>query len=211
MHRIPISTVSREDCFPVRDIDQIRRRFLWFGSVGLAHKGLDLALEAFARSPDLELTVAGAISLDQDFVAAYDRELNHTPNIRNLGWVDVTAPAFHDLMRDHLGIVYPSCAEGGAGSVICCMHSGVIPVVTESASIDTEDFGVLTADDSVEGVIAGVRLLSDLPASELLARSRATWEHVRRHHTRENFRTSYRRFAREQLKLPLADDISAHP
>ncbi|MDD3180111.1 MAG: glycosyltransferase [Opitutaceae bacterium] len=206
MHRIPISTVAREDVFPSRDIDRIRQRFIWFGSVGLAHKGLDLALEAFARMPDLELTVAGAISLDRDFVAAYDRELNHTPNIHNLGWIDVTAPSFQKLMRDHLGVVYPSCSEGGAGSVICCMHSGVIPVVTYEASIDTENFGILTGGDSVDDVIAGVRRLIDLPEADLLARSRAAWEHVRRVHTRENFRATYRRFARVELKLALGPD-----
>jgi glycosyltransferase involved in cell wall biosynthesis len=210
MHRIPISTVTREDAFPIRDIDRIRRRFLWFGSVGLAHKGLDLALEAFARMPDLELTVAGAVSLDQDFVAAYDRELRQTPNIRNLDWIDVTAPSFHQLMREHIGVVYPSCAEGGAGSVICCMHSGVLPVVTYEASIDTGDFGLLTGGDSVDDVVAGVRTLSTLPTVALEARSRACWEHVRRVHTRENFRATFRRFAREQLELAI-DPEGASP
>jgi len=57
MHRIPISTVTSEEVFPARDIPRIRKNFIWFGSVGLVHKGLDLALEAFARMPDLHLAV----------------------------------------------------------------------------------------------------------------------------------------------------------
>lgn len=205
MHRIPISTVTQEKVFPVREIARIRRRFIWFGSVGLAHKGLDLALEAFARMPDLELSVAGGVNLDGDFAAAYHRELTATPNIRNLGWVDATSDSFHALMRDHLGVVYPSCAEGGAGSVICCMHSGVIPVVTYEASIDVNDFGVLTRGDAVDDVINAVRQLTSLSDSELGQRSYATWEHVRRVHTRENFRATYRAFARRELGLELAE------
>jgi glycosyltransferase involved in cell wall biosynthesis len=205
MHRIPISTVTREDEFPVRDIPRIRRRFIWFGSVGLAHKGLDLALEAFGQMPDLELTVAGAIDLDQDFVAAYRRELTATPNIRNIGWLDVTDPQFHRVMRDHIGVVYPSCAEGGAGSVICCMHSGVIPVVTYEASVDVRDFGFLTAGATVADVISAVRQLTDLGDQDLLARSRATWEHVRQVHTREHFRAAYRQFARTHVGLELPE------
>lgn len=204
MHRIPISTVTREDNFPSRDIPRIRQRFLWFGSVGLAHKGLDLVLDAFARMPDLELNVAGALSLDQDFVAAFHRELTATSNIHNLGWIDVTAPSFHDLMREHIGVVYPSCAEGGAGSVICCMHSGVIPLVTYEASVDVNDFGFLLPGATVDDVVKTVRHVANLGDSELRARSRATWEHVRRVHTRENFRATYRKFVRTELGLSLA-------
>ena len=205
MHRIPISTVTREDTYPPRDIARIRRRFIWFGSVGLAQKGLDLALEAFAQMPDLELTVAGAIQLDQDFVQAYYRELHDTANIHNLGWLDVTAPMFHEVMREHLAVVYPSCAEGGAGSVICCMHSGVIPVVTYQASVDVGDFGLLTPGDAVSDVIAAVRQLTSLTDAELTLRCRAAWEHARQCHTRENFRATYRQFARENLHLTLAE------
>jgi glycosyltransferase involved in cell wall biosynthesis len=203
MHRIPISTVTMEDDFPTRDLARVRRRFIWFGSVGLAHKGLDLALEAFAQMPDLELTVAGAIDLDQDFVAAYRRELTATPNIRNIGWLDVTDAQFHPVMRDHVGVVYPSCAEGGAGSVICCMHSGVIPVVTYEASVDVADFGFLIPGATVADVITAVRQFTSLTDQELRARSRATWEHARRFHTREHFRATYRQFAREHLELQL--------
>lgn len=206
LHRIPISTVTTEERLPSRDIARIRKRFLWFGSVGVVHKGLDLVLEAFARMPDLELSIAGAIHLDTDFVKAYDQELNHTRNIRNLGWIDATSPDFHRIMSEHIGVVYPSCAEGGAGSVICCMHSGVIPVVTTEASIDSEDFGFRIESATPDAVMAAVRSLCDLSDAALLERSRASWEHVRRVHSRAHFLATYRDFARRILKLPLRDD-----
>ncbi|HTQ29707.1 MAG TPA: glycosyltransferase [Opitutaceae bacterium] len=206
MHRIPISTVITTDWPAQKDWDQARRHFIWFGSVGLAHKGLDLALEAFVRMPGLHLTVAGAVDLDQDFKAAYHRELFATPNIKCAGFVDVCSPAFLELVADCAGVVYPSCAEGGAGSVICCMHAGLVPLVTREASIDVGDFGLENRSDAIDDIIADVQRFAALPPGEVATRSRAAWEHVRRVHSRENFRRVWRQFARETLKLSLRDD-----
>jgi glycosyltransferase involved in cell wall biosynthesis len=203
MHRIPISTVVTSEWPAQKNWDRARRNYLWFGSVGLAHKGLDLALEAFARMPGLNLIVAGGIELDQDFKAAYHRELFETPNIKCAGFVDVVAPAFLELIADCAGVVYPSCAEGGAGSVICCMHAGLVPIVTREASIDVGDFGFENRSDAIDDIVADVQRFAALPAAELAARSRAAWEHVRRVHSRKNFRAVWRQLARETLDLKL--------
>lgn len=206
LQRIPISTTTLCDWPADKDLARVRRNFLWFGSVGLAHKGLDLALEAFARMPELNLTVVGGIDLDPDFKAAYHRELYATPNIRTPGWISATAPEFLTLLRDHVGIVYPSCAEGGAGSVIVCLHAGLIPVVTRSASIDVGNFGFETRSAGIEDIMASTREVAGLPAADLTARSRAAWEHARRVHTRENFRRVWRDYARTTLQLPLSGE-----
>jgi glycosyltransferase involved in cell wall biosynthesis len=183
----------------------VRRNFIWFGSVGLAHKGLDLALEAFARMPGLNLTVVGAINLDPDFKRVYHRELYELPNIRTPGWITATSPEFLALLRDQVGVVYPSCSEGGAGSVICCMHGGLIPIVTREASVDVQDFGFETRSDAIEDIMTEVCRVSELPAAELATRARAAWEHVRTVHTREHFLRVWRRYARDELQLPLDD------
>lgn len=206
MQRIPISTVVHADWPEAKNLDAVRRNFIWFGSVGLAHKGLDLALEAFARMPGYNLTVVGAIDLDGDFKQVYHRELYELPNIRTPGWVSATAPEFLTLLRDHVGVVYPSCSEGGAGSVICCMHGGLIPVVTREASIDVEDFGFETRSDAIADLMTEVRRVAELPAAELAARARAAWEHVRAVHTREHFRRVWRQYARDELHLVLRED-----
>jgi hypothetical protein len=205
MQRIPISTVVQTDWPDQKNFDQVRRNFIWFGSVGLAHKGLDLTLEAFARMPGFNLTVVGAIDLDADFKQLYHRELYELPNIRTAGWVSATSPEFLSLLHNMVGVVYPSCSEGGAGSVICCMHGGLIPIVTREASVDVQDFGFETRSDTIEDIMTEVRRVAGLPAEELAARARAAWEHVRAVHTREHFRRVWRQYARDQLHLPLAD------
>ena len=61
LYRVPISAPVEYPWPEDKDFDASRRHFLWFGSVGFVHKGLDLVLEAFAEMPDYQLTVCGPI------------------------------------------------------------------------------------------------------------------------------------------------------
>lgn len=192
--RVPLSNAFEYPYPEERDLATARRRFVWFGSGGLVHKGLDLVLEAFAGLPDLHLTVCGPVDREPDFEREYWRELYRTPNIRTEGWVDA-APGgrFQRIARESVATVYPSCSEGGGGSVITCMHAGLIPVVTSEASVDVApERGVLVGDVTVEGIRRAVTGLAERPAGELEAMARAAWSHVRKHHTRETFARDYR-------------------
>ena len=42
IHRVPISTVYQAPWPDGKDFDRCRNNYLWFGSLGLVHKGLDL-------------------------------------------------------------------------------------------------------------------------------------------------------------------------
>jgi len=193
--RVPISS-AYEFAWPGnRDFETARKKFLWVGSYGMVHKGLDLALDAFAGTPDLELTVCGRPEKEEDFYRLYERQLLKTPNIRLHGWLDMATPDFAEIVRTHAAVIYPSSAEGGAGSVIHCMHAGMLPVCTTEASIDLGDFGVHVASGTVEAVQAACRAVAEMPASEVESRARAAYEHVRRVHTRGKFRENYRKFA----------------
>lgn len=193
--RVPISSAYEFEWPEGRDLAKAKTRFLWLGSYGMVHKGLDLVLDAFAGMPDLELTVCGRPEKEEDFYRLYEKELKRTPNIHFQGWIDLASPAFAEIARTHAAVIYPSCAEGGAGSVIHCMHAGMIPVCTTEASIDLVDFGVHVASGTVEAVQEACRTVAEMSAAEVEARARAAYEHVRRVHTRERFRENYKKFA----------------
>jgi len=196
LFRIPISVPFTYPWQEGKDFDAARRRFLWFGSGGLVHKGLDLVLEAFAGLPDHHLTVCGPVRRERDFERAYFRELYRTPNVRTYGWIDVGAPEFLELARETLALVYPSCAEGGGASVLTCMHAGLIPIVNREVSVDLEaSYGVALAECSIEAIRDRVRELAARPAAELEAMARNAWTFARERHTKDVFRESYRRFA----------------
>lgn len=193
--RVPISS-AYEFAWPEgRDFEKAKKKFLWVGSYGMVHKGLDLALDAFAGMPELELTVCGRPEKEADFFRLYQRHLKQTPNIKLHGWLDMASADFLEIARTHAAVIYPSSAEGGAGSVIHCMHAGMLPICTTEASIDLGDFGIHVETASVESVQKACRAVAGMSAGAVEHRAREAYEHVRREHTRDKFQENYRKFA----------------
>jgi glycosyltransferase involved in cell wall biosynthesis len=188
--------------FPERkDFAAARRRFIWFGSGGMVHKGLDLVLEAFAGTPELELTVVGPVEREREFERAFASELYRTPNIRTVGWVEVAGSSFTALADAAVALVYPSCSEGQNGGTVTCMHAGVLPLVTREVGIDVApDFGVVLSDPSVGGIRAAARALAARPPADLEAMARRAWRYARAHHSRERFAAVYRQRLLEILE-----------
>lgn len=198
IYRVPISTTQTYPFPEKKDFAACCKRFLWFGSSGLVHKGLDLVLEAFAEMPDYHLTVCGPVNKEPDFEKAFYQELYQTPNIYTHGWIDVSSPEFVKLANSCLGIVYPSCSEGGGGCVILCMHAGLIPIVTYEASVDVKtDYGVVLKEASIQAIKQEIQKISSLPPEDLKAMARRSWEFVRINHTRDKFAREYRKVIAE--------------
>jgi glycosyltransferase involved in cell wall biosynthesis len=190
--RVPISAPTIYDWCGGKDFELVRRRFLWFGSHGFIHKGLDIVLEAFAQMPEYHLTVCGPMQGERDFQRAYQKELYETTNIRTVGWVDAAGVEVQNIARNCLGVVFPSCSEGGGGSVITCMHLGLIPIVSHEASVDVDEtHGVLLRNSCVEEIRAAVCNLSARAPEILAAMARKNWEVARARHTRDTFATCY--------------------
>jgi hypothetical protein len=131
-----------------KDFARARSRFLFFGSVDQIRKGLDILLEVFARHPELELYVCSAFMQEESFVRCYRQELFHTSNIHARGLIRVNSEQFYDLTRMCAHVVLPSCSEGSPGSVIQCMHTGMIPIVTRECGMELQGVGTLLPDDS---------------------------------------------------------------
>lgn len=200
LFRVPISNALTYPSPEAKDFEACRGRFLWFGGVGFVHKGLDLVLDAFAGQEGLALDVAAPIDREPDFAAGYARELFETPNVRALGWLDVASPRFLEVATANLGMVFPSCSEGGGGSAITAQHAGLIPLLTYETSVDLDpSFGVLLADARVETIRAAARELSARGAGELRSMALESWRRARERHTREAFRRNYRATALEIL------------
>jgi glycosyltransferase involved in cell wall biosynthesis len=188
---IPISTCATYQWPADKNFDSCRKNYLWFGSGGLVHKGLDLVLEVFAGMSDYHLTVCGPIKNEKDFETAYFKELYQTKNIHTVGWVDINSHKFVEIMNNCVGLIYPSCAEGGGGCVINCLHAGLIPIVSYESSVDVNDFGVILKDCSNGEIKAAIQNVSNRSVEELKRMARKSWEYVRANHTRERFAEVY--------------------
>jgi glycosyltransferase involved in cell wall biosynthesis len=115
------------------------KSFLFLGSRGQVHKGLDLLLEAFAGLQQLKLYVCGHFAAERDFCEAYRKELFQTANIVPVGFLDITGDRFRSLAAECSYVVMPSCAEGTSGSVLTGMSAGLIPLVSRECGFDDGD------------------------------------------------------------------------
>jgi glycosyltransferase involved in cell wall biosynthesis len=190
--RIPISTTHTFPSPEHKDFDRIRKNFIWLGGSGMAHKGLDLVLEAFAEMPDYHLTVFG--KKDEDFAEVYEKELFSTPNIRYVGMVNLSTKNFIAVADNSIGMVFPSCSEGSSGGVVSAMHAGLIPIISHESGVDAHDFGVILRKNTIDEIKKTVSHLASLPTETLKTRAVATWRYARNHHTRESFSNTYKDF-----------------
>ncbi|BAZ38473.1 group 1 glycosyl transferase [Calothrix sp. NIES-4101] len=191
MYKIPISTPTTYPCFD-RDFDKCRKNFLFFSSGGMVHKGLDLLLDVFSQMPDYHLTICGPVDREEDFAKAFHKELYETPNIHTVGWVDVSGQQFQEIMKNSVGLVYPSCSEGQSGAVVSCLHGGLIPILSYESGVDVNDFGVILQNCSLEKIKEAIVDISSRSNWELSAMSRGAWEYARANHTKERFAEVYR-------------------
>lgn len=191
--RIPISTCLVYPYPEDKDYIACRKNFLWFGSGGLVHKGLDLVLDAFAEMPDYHLYVCGPIKEESDFEKAFYKELYQTPNIHTIGWIDISSQEFIEITNKCLALIYPSCAEGQCGSVVTCMHASLIPIISYETGVDVNDFGVILNDCSIDTIKNTIKMISSQPVEKLRQMSYKAWEFARANHTRERFAEEYKK------------------
>lgn len=192
IYRIPVS-IPRLYAWPEeKNFETCRKNFLWFGSGGLIHKGLDLALDAFVEMPDYHLTICGPIQQEKDFESAFYKELYQTPNIHTVGWVNVDSAEFVEIVNDCIGLIYPSCSEGQSGAVVTCLSMGLIPVISYQSGIHANDFGIVLKECSLNHIKNSIQCISDLPTRELVSMARSAWAYARANHSREIFAEKYK-------------------
>lgn len=171
-----------------KDYGAGRAHFLFFSGHGNVHKGLDLLLEAFAQT-DLHLHICQRI--EAPFLNIYRRELYELPNIHLHHFVKMRSAEFHELVRQCNWIIAPTCAEGSPGSVVECMAHGLIPILSEAATIDLEDWGYGIEALTVEAVCAAIYKASSSDSEDCRARSSRVVEATRTHYSPEAFRRNF--------------------
>lgn len=192
--RIGLSTTHIYPSPAEKNFQRAQGHFIWFGGAGLAHKGVDLLLEAFAAMPECTLTLIGKIDPVDPFAQAYRHEMYTLPNIKTVGWLNPSSDHFKEICANTLGLVYPSSSEGCAGSVVLCMHAGLIPIVSRESGTETGDFGITLKEKSVACIQEAVRALLHEHTDKLRERAVHTWEYARVRHTREQFAQTFATF-----------------
>ena len=120
--------------------------FIYLGSAGSVHKGLDLLLEVFYElGKPYKLYVCGCFEQEEDFVKEYYSELYDTSNIIPIGFIDIMSDKFKELSSECAFTLLPSCSEGCAGAIATCMSAGIIPICSRACGY--EDNEVITLEN----------------------------------------------------------------
>lgn len=162
-----------DDLEPTDPARRSPRRFLFLGSGGQVHRGLDLLLECFAAEPDLELVVCSPFRAERDFTDAYRRELFETPNVRAVGFLPVRGGAFRELQAECGAMILPSCSEGQSGAVTAAMSFGLPVIASRECGVEEPEVTLLPAC-TPDAVRETVRAAADRTAETLAVAARAT-------------------------------------
>ncbi len=155
-NQIECIRVSAYSYFPFQSIinnknwNLAKKNFLWFGSSGAVHKGLDILLDIFKETPNINLFIAGNIKKEKSFMSLYSKELFNLPNIFFKGFINPHSESFKKLMNTCGFVVMPSCSEGMSSSVATCMHAGLIPIISKETGIGENDIGIILKKNSHE-------------------------------------------------------------
>jgi glycosyltransferase involved in cell wall biosynthesis len=160
-------TLNTLDIIERRNNQFSRKKFLWFGSSGLIHKGLDLCLELFSKRPDLELHICGNLQSEKDFIKEYRKELYELENIKTHGFIEITSEKFQEIILNCSFVIFPSCSEGGGVSALTAIgNGGLIPIITRETSISTgHEIAIESLDH--EGLSKAVEVALNIPSSEI--------------------------------------------
>jgi glycosyltransferase involved in cell wall biosynthesis len=171
-----------------RQYEQARRHFLWFGGGGWVHKGLDRCLEAFVNAPECVLHVCGR--KEEDFFEAYEEEFG-LDNVHYHGYVNINKEKFRNLISKCAYVLFPSCSEAGAGSVITVMQYGLIPVVTREASVDVDEVGYLLSSAESSDIARTVETVANCPPDRVQEQADRAVAYVNDHHTISDYRAAF--------------------
>ncbi|MBQ9334762.1 MAG: hypothetical protein IJS12_10560 [Lachnospiraceae bacterium] len=153
-----INNSSKPVDFEVTYDEKSPLNFMYLGSVGQVHKGLDLLLEIFSEPGfPCNLYVCGAYEHEADFFELYARELHrdeapdeeYCSNIYPMGVVDTSGDIYRDVASKCAYLISPSCAEGKSGSVLTAMMSGIVPIISKESGFDADE-SILLDDCSIE-------------------------------------------------------------
>lgn len=184
----PTGLINARYVFSNKDHLQARHNYLWFGSTGAIHKGLDILIDVFSKRDDVILHICGLNKEEKKILKFKGRS-----NMFDYGRIDVNSGAYLQLVNKCSYIILPSCSEGFSTSVTTGMLHGLIPVVIRNTGFNRAgDHAIFLEDYKLEYVNNKLNELSDFDPAELCNLSRKVYEFAQKNFRLEAFEDNFR-------------------
>ncbi|MCW3107250.1 MAG: glycosyl transferase, group 1 family protein [Segetibacter sp.] len=174
-----------------KDFGIVKNHFLWFGSSGLLHKGLNLLIDIFERRKDITLHICGADKNETKFWEHYQPVVDNCSNIVNHNFIDIESTEFKELMNNCAFCIFPTASEGGAPSMLNVMaNGGLIPIASKACGIDIGNLGFVFETLSQEEIEKHIEKAMMYTSSELIEKSKFVKEFVRSNYTFDIYKSN---------------------
>lgn len=115
----------------MRNYEKTKKNFLWFGSSGAIHKGLDLLIDIFSKRDDINLYICGFNKNEKRYLKIPKKD-----NIIDCGRLDIKSDKYLEIINKCSFLLFPSCSEAMSTSVLTSMLHGMIPVVIKNSGLN---------------------------------------------------------------------------
>ena len=189
IHSIPVPCYLTQDSIKIieeRELDA-NKSFLWFGGLGLIHKGLDLLLDYFSRNSHINLHICGDIFNEKEFIEVYSREIFESKNVYVHGFVDIATNQFESILKKCSFSIFPSCSEGGCPSLITTIINGaLIPIATKETSINLDN-GIIINDFNYTEIDKAIKKSLELNDKDIISLQKNNLEYFKSINSKENY------------------------
>jgi hypothetical protein len=183
-----------------KDYSIAKKHFLWFGSTGLLHKGLDLLIDIFSKRDDIFLHICGAPESENEFFEYYSPILSKSKNIINHGFVDIKSEEYIEITNKCAFTIAPSVSEGGAASTLNTIaNGGLIPIITKYSGLDVEEFGLVIEEPIISCVQDAIEKAEILSNENLINMSRLATEQIRSAYSHKNYKDNLTKIIKESI------------
>lgn len=187
-NRLPAFYFKVADPAKEKDFSLCRRNILWFGSSGMLHKGLDIAIDFVVAHPEFTLHICGGSRQESAFREYYMPVIKANGNIVMHGFVDIESQEFAHILSQCGVLLNPSVSEGGAVAVLNVLGNGaLLPVCSRATGIDIDGYGTVVDEMTYDAFEQALLDVDKLPLKEFEQRAWEAYKDISVNYTVEKY------------------------
>lgn len=174
-----------------KNFESAQKHFLWFGSSGLLHKGLDLIIDIFSKRTDIFLHICGASKSEIIFFNYYQPIIDKSSNIIDHGFINLDSELFREIMNTCGFVIFPSVSEGGCPATLNVMaNGGLVPIITTYCGLDLDQLGFISDEISEQAFTELINKALAFPVGDIKNMSFMVKEFVRKNYSYNSYKNN---------------------